>query len=487
MSDFDAEWAIASVLKLMEQKGYVRKSVMAVQRAYRDGLQSYLARKGATRATLDDLDAHVREKRALHEAGLLSVDLWKLARRSIEVLKTFVLTGDIETPRVVAWDSAAQTPRLCLARRVPPPERLNAPDDIYAQLWLTRQELLKMGLSEATTRNYTVTGFNAILRAHEELGLKSYSESAISSLIAEARRDFESGRKSRARLTCLLKTSSWLSEWRQTGKLAISGLHRTGQLEPTPAFASLAEAYYAEGAAFRSYAKSFARLVKSVLRSVFFELEDEGFESFEGVTPALFKKIIDTLAIRRKNGASTLISVTRAFCHFLFSTGRVKEDLGQELGLDAGKEKRFRDRFSAEEARALLEAPNRETPEGKRDFAIMLLAARTGATADAIANIKREDINFPSEEIRLPLANARQAVPLALPPDCLKALADYLENGRPPSPLPHLFLYGEADAPTPLDARKISRVVRTHLKKANFSGPKGAGWGYQSLRRTGLP
>ena len=66
---------------------------------------------------------------------------------------------------------------------------------------------------------------------------------------------------------------------------------------------------------------------------------------------------------------------------------------------------------------ALLGAPNRQTPQGRRDYALLLFLYNSGTCADEAAQLLMGDLNFPSSSVRI-LGKGRKEAPLP-------ALADY--------------------------------------------------------------
>ena len=84
------------------------------------------------------------------------------------------------------------------------------------------------------------------------------------------------------------------------------------------------------------------------------------------------------------------------------------------------------------------------TPAGKRNYAILLLAIRTGLRSIDIINLKLGDIQWRRNTIEI--VQAKTGAPLILPllTDVGNALADYVLNGRPNSQQPYLFLRTQA-------------------------------------------
>jgi integrase len=88
----------------------------------------------------------------------------------------------------------------------------------------------------------------------------------------------------------------------------------------------------------------------------------------------------------------------------------------------------------------LLDAVDRKSPKGKRDYAILLLAARLGMRTGDIRALRLDDINWTAAKIEI--VQAKTGSPLILPmsEEIGLALIDYLKSARPSSPHREVFL-----------------------------------------------
>lgn len=89
----------------------------------------------------------------------------------------------------------------------------------------------------------------------------------------------------------------------------------------------------------------------------------------------------------------------------------------------------------------LLEVVDRSSPKGKRDYAILLLAARLGMRLGDIRTLRLDDLNWAAATIEI--AQAKTRAPLILPMSEAVGLAliDYLKSARPSSPHREVFLH----------------------------------------------
>ena len=83
---------------------------------------------------------------------------------------------------------------------------------------------------------------------------------------------------------------------------------------------------------------------------------------------------------------------------------------------------------------------DRSTPMGKRDYAILLLAVRLGMRASDIRLLCLPDIDFKNRKISYIQFKTDVPQTLSLLPEIEDALRDYIENGRPKTDEPYIFL-----------------------------------------------
>lgn len=136
--------------------------------------------------------------------------------------------------------------------------------------------------------------------------------------------------------------------------------------------------------------------------------------------------------------------------------------------------------YTYDEIEQLLAHVDRNTPMGKRDYAILLLAVRLGMRASDIRLLCFENIDF--ENRCISFVQFKTGVPqkLSLAPEIEDALQDYINNGRPASDIPYVFLTYRK---TQLSRSVVSVVADKYFKCAGID-VKGRHHGSHSLRMT---
>ena len=135
----------------------------------------------------------------------------------------------------------------------------------------------------------------------------------------------------------------------------------------------------------------------------------------------------------------TVFSALRSFLRFVESKDLTPICLSRAIPTSFGRKTTIIPTFTLEEEQKLLGAVDRTTPVGKRNYAMLLLALRTGLRSIDIVNLKLKDIHWKNNTIEI--VQEKTDTPLVLPllADVGNAIADYILNGRPGSPSPISF------------------------------------------------
>jgi integrase len=108
------------------------------------------------------------------------------------------------------------------------------------------------------------------------------------------------------------------------------------------------------------------------------------------------------------------------------------------------------------------------TPAGKRDYAILMLASVTGIRAIDIANAKLTDINWRESTIHFVQHKTGFGLSLPLVASAAAAIADYILNARPEAESPYIFLTEVAPYRRLSDKSSVANV----LNNSNFAVQK---------------
>jgi len=159
------------------------------------------------------------------------------------------------------------------------------------------------------------------------------------------------------------------------------------------------------------------------------------------------------------------VTALRAFLRYLHVSGLCR-DLSAALPAVAGHRFSGLPRAVPEEAVRCLEAScDRETPSGRRDYAILLLLSRLGLRAVEVAALELDDVRWSRGEIVVRGKGTEGGLPL--PEEVGQALVDYLKAGRPTSTSRRIFLHLLAPH-RELSADGVKMIVRSASRRAGL-------------------
>ncbi len=197
-------------------------------------------------------------------------------------------------------------------------------------------------------------------------------------------------------------------------------------------------------------------------------LERAGVSTWKDVQPSalrtfLVTQLTDTKAGTRLSYASTL----RGFHRWAFLQGLLERDLSAA----AAAVRQYRlagipDLLTDDEVAALLEAVDRSTAIGKRDYAVLLLAARFGMRPGDIRQLRLDHINWRSLQIAFPQAKTGRLLVLPLLPEVSEALIAYLRHGRPQTECRNVFVRHLAPYEPFVPSNNLATIFQKALRRA---------------------
>ena len=129
--------------------------------------------------------------------------------------------------------------------------------------------------------------------------------------------------------------------------------------------------------------------------------------------------------------ASTTVTALRSFLGYLYTEGLIKQQLTAAVPTVAGwRLAALPKTLQPREVQALLEACDRRTRMGRRDFAVLTILVRLGLRASEVAGLRLDDIDWRAGSILI-RGKGNQIEPLPLPQDVGGAVVAYLRRGRP--------------------------------------------------------
>ena len=166
--------------------------------------------------------------------------------------------------------------------------------------------------------------------------------------------------------------------------------------------------------------------------------------SVSDIGPAVIISYVDGYGYGDKTAS---IRVLRAFFKFLSERDMTDSDLSICLqGYRKAKPEKIPSYYSAEEITRIEAYGKSETntPKGRRNYAMLLLASRLGLRASDIALLKFENIIWDRMCISLKMYKTGKLISLPLLPEIGNAIIDYIQNGRPITNSRNVFMAAKA-------------------------------------------
>ena len=140
--------------------------------------------------------------------------------------------------------------------------------------------------------------------------------------------------------------------------------------------------------------------------------------------------------------------------------------------------------WSREQVAALLEAVDRTSPKGKRDYAILLLAARLGMRASDIRTLQLENLRWDDARIEFRQVKTKTPHSLPLTKEIGEALIDYLRHGRPEADYREVFLTATAPFKPFAANHSFYNIITDWRLRAGVELTPPSQQGLHSLRHT---
>ena len=193
---------------------------------------------------------------------------------------------------------------------------------------------------------------------------------------------------------------------------------------------------------------------------------------------------INSLAFYTKATMHCMLSCLRSFLKYLRDNQHTIVDFSYLVPKSGyKKEARLPTTYDKDEIERLIQAVDRGSPKGKRDVAMILLAARLGLRASDICGMKFENIHWEASTILLMQQKTKKKIELPLLEEIGNAIIDYLKYGRPASKLPYVFIhvnqpYDRLAEPT------LHSIVSFYLRRAGISNVDEKKHGPHALRHS---
>lgn len=192
---------------------------------------------------------------------------------------------------------------------------------------------------------------------------------------------------------------------------------------------------------------------------------------------------IKSLESHKKSLIHDTLMDLRGFFTFLYDGGIITTNIANFIPKDNyQKQAKLPSYYAEEEIGRLLNSIDRGNIVGKRDYAILLLAAYLGLRASDIARLKFENLRWDLQTIVLKQYKTGKDIILPLLPIVGNALIDYIQYSRPVSDQQYIFLLVTSPF-LPIRPQTIAGMINRRFSNAGFKSPNRR-YGGHALRHS---
>jgi site-specific recombinase XerD len=179
-------------------------------------------------------------------------------------------------------------------------------------------------------------------------------------------------------------------------------------------------------------------------------------------------------------------STLRLFLRHAFDAGMTEQDGSIHILPDSyNNQRKIPTTYQEEEIRRILEAVERASATGKRDYVILLLASEYGWRSSDIVNLRFEQIDWDSNTISLSQHKTGSTAVYPLLSSIGNAVIDYLKHGRPETEATEIIVSCETGKRgKKLSASTVHSIVTKYMRRANISHWQQKKHGPHSLRHS---
>lgn len=342
------------------------------------------------------------------------------------------------------------------------------------------EELKKLGMQKSTINGYQYSAYNPIRNYCLHQGTACYEPKILDAFLANQKQRLQRDEISERHYRKLRRAVLMLQDFAHYGRLQASRYSSGSQYTTTEYFCRCLDRFL-EAQHLSTGTKA---NLKSYTLQFLHHLSSNGHSDLNTVSPKDVSHYLTMAVETHPRSMGNVLYALRCFFGYLQEASLVNQDFKPVLNIPAQRKKRILPCFTHQEVEAILTQINTHTKEGKRDYAILLLASRTGMRAIDIANLRLMDIDWVKKTIHLVQRKTGRPLLLPLETNTGNAMATYILEARPESDSEYVFLRTKAPFRKLSDMRSMGNILEKYRKKAGIIHLPGDGKSFHALRRS---
>lgn len=286
----------------------------------------------------------------------------------------------------------------------------------------------------------------------------------------------------KGRLKNISRAVAMLSDFQRFGMIFPQN-HR-GKQEFSAGFYNLMEGFLSNREKHNLANSTLTRYRHFLLRFESFLLERD-ITGFNQIQPHHINAYIESLAGYSKNSTAFALNMMKSLFNYAYEIGFSSVNYADVVPRVAyAQYNRIPVVFGEDEIERILKSIDTNNPIGKRNYAVILIAARLGMRVSDIINLRFEAIDWSAKTISIVQQKTGESLALPLPEDVGWAIIDYLRSGRPVTPDNCDYLFVRHNAPYGKLTSCFQKDLQRAIQKAGISVKPNSKVGMHSFRHS---
>lgn len=237
--------------------------------------------------------------------------------------------------------------------------------------------------------------------------------------------------------------------------------------------------------AYNRLSKGTIRQYRGYLEKLTLYLANNGITDVSEIRSHHIDSYITTYKGYAKSTISYACYITKTFFEYLFNNDLISVNLSSSIPIvRVNQRSNLPSVFTNEEIERLLNSVDRGNPQGKRDYAILVLAIRYGFRVGDITSLKLNDLNFINKTITFEQSKTGNIITVDMIESVGWALIDYLKNARPITDSINVFVRLVAPYDAFVESNNLTSIIQKYLTRADIKREKGRHYGMHTIRHT---
>jgi len=203
-------------------------------------------------------------------------------------------------------------------------------------------------------------------------------------------------------------------------------------------------------------------------------LEQSGVTSLTAIAPSQVQQFLIDLRDQAPATRMTYATSFRSFFGWAYATGGIAVDLRPAATAPRRfKQRGIRDVLTDDHVARILASADRSSAAGRRDYAVLILAARYGLRPSDIRQLQLEDVHWREGVLSIRQVKTGRLLTLPLLPDVTDALIAYLRASRPATASRHVFVRHRAPFEPFVAANNLAAIMHGALQRAGLDQRPG--------------